>query len=56
MLLQLTAKESDIVFLALEELYDNLQYNELENDQLRNQQQIISTIIGKLLRKENEIL
>ena len=46
--LHLTESESELIFNALEELYDNLQYNELTESELRKQQLAISAIIYKL--------
>jgi hypothetical protein len=46
--LHLTESESELIFYALEELYENLQYNELSELELRKQQLAISAIIGKL--------
>jgi hypothetical protein len=48
----LSQKEINLVCDALEELYDNLQYNNISNSELRDQQIAISKIIGKMLKEE----
>jgi len=49
--LNFTDNQVNTIFIALEELYDNLEYNELDNDELENQRNEISSIIGKILNE-----
>lgn len=47
-----TPAELSLICDALEELYDNLQYNNITDQELRDQQKAISALVGKVLQAE----
>lgn len=51
----LSTKEVQLVLDALEERYDNLQYEDISNSELRQQQIAISKLVAKLLKDEMSI-
>jgi hypothetical protein len=53
-MLNLSQAEINLICDALEELYDNLQYENITDQELRDQQKAISKIIGKMLKEEVE--
>ena len=51
-MLNLSQAEINLICDALEELYDNLQYNNISDSELRDQQIAISKLVGKMLKEE----
>jgi hypothetical protein len=47
-----TPAELSLICDALEELYDNIQYYNITDQKLRDQQQDISALMGKILQEE----
>jgi hypothetical protein len=47
-----TKLEVELLLDALEDYYDNLQYNNMTNAKLKIEQMRVSKIIGKILKEE----
>jgi hypothetical protein len=55
MKIELSTKEVQLLCDSLEELYDNLQYENISDSELRKQQIAISKLVAKLLEDEMAI-